>query len=222
MYLVGKDRHKFFFFPFLLPVIYRYGDFQAMFRRTLVCTLHRGTIGKAAANSQAYMLIADNAVIGGIQTQPAIERNIRFHPGVGGAFATEFMVLGTDITTHISGGNTGETQHHEQYMREVLAYTGFELPDLIHPGFHAGDAFFIFKISKDKIGHLHRGSKGGAVVTGHGIDQGNHFIKHIKIFQQHKIHIGKLLPDQGEIFPLGIGRGFIFRETYFTGDDMDL
>ena len=108
MHLVRKNRLEFFLFSFFITIVDQYGNFQYMFGRTFVGALHRGAIGETAAYSETYVFIAHDTVIGGVESEPAVERNIGFYPGMGGAFAAEFVVLGTDITTYITGGDTTE------------------------------------------------------------------------------------------------------------------
>lgn len=107
MHPVREYRVQFFFFFFffflLFPVINDHGYFEAVFGRTFVSAFHGGAVGETAAYSETYVFVAHDTIIDGMQTKPSIERNIGYHPGMGGAFATELVVLGTEIATYITG-----------------------------------------------------------------------------------------------------------------------
>ncbi len=52
------------------------------------------------------MPIAGNAVIGRVKPDPSMKWDIGFYPGMGSAFAPEFMIFRTNITADITGGNS--------------------------------------------------------------------------------------------------------------------
>lgn len=70
----------------------------------------RRYVGKIAAPGERYVILADYAVIGGIEIDPAVRWAVHRYPAMGGISADQRIALsgagGSDVSAYVAGGET--------------------------------------------------------------------------------------------------------------------